>query len=126
MSTIFKQTLQAAVLSCAVAASFAALSTTASAQYYGGRPQYGDDRPDYPPPPPRYRPRYGEGYGGPRWQRCAFEGQFCRAPAGVVVRFGALGRYIQRRSPPGGLPCANGVFGGDPTPGVQKTCFIQW
>ena len=45
------------------------------------------------------------------WQHCASEGGFCRAPAGAVVHYGREGSFFHRRSPPGGLPCSNDVFG---------------
>jgi hypothetical protein len=59
------------------------------------------------------------------WQHCATEGGFCRAPAGAVVHYGREGSFFHRRSPPGGLPCGNEVFG-DPIPGVHKECFLSY
>jgi hypothetical protein len=59
------------------------------------------------------------------WQRCAPEGGFCRAPAGAVIHYGREGTFAHRRSPPGGLPCNNEVFG-DPLPGVPKVCFLTY
>jgi hypothetical protein len=59
------------------------------------------------------------------WQHCATEGGFCRAPAGAVVHYGREGAFAHRRSPPGGLPCSNDVFG-DPIPGVHKECFLSY
>ncbi len=59
------------------------------------------------------------------WQHCATEGGFCRAPAGAVVHYGREGAFAHRRSPPGGLPCNNDVFG-DPLVGVHKECFLSY
>jgi hypothetical protein len=58
------------------------------------------------------------------WVHCATEGGFCGAPGGTVIRYGARGSYARLRSPPGGLPCNNGVFG-DPLVGVHKECFFR-
>ena len=60
----------------------------------------------------------------PGWQHCATEGGFCRAPAGAVIHYGREGAFAHRRSPPGGLPCSNDVFG-DPLVGVHKECFLS-
>ena len=59
------------------------------------------------------------------WQHCATEGGFCRAPAGAVIHYGREGAFAHRRSPPGGLPCSNEVFG-DPLVGVHKECFLSY
>jgi hypothetical protein len=59
------------------------------------------------------------------WQHCATEGGFCRAPAGAMVHYGRDGVFAHRRSPPGGLPCSNDVFG-DPRPYVHKECFLSY
>jgi hypothetical protein len=59
------------------------------------------------------------------WEHCATEGGFCRAPAGAMVHYGREGVFAHRRSPPGGLPCSNDVFG-DPLPGVHKECFLSY
>ena len=59
------------------------------------------------------------------WEHCATEGGFCRAPAGAVIHYGREGVFSHRRSPPGGLPCGNEVFG-DPLPGVHKECFLSY
>lgn len=54
---------------------------------------------------------------------CAREGGNCHAPAGSIIMYGARGAYARRRSPPGGLPCNNHVFG-DPLVGIGKHCRI--
>jgi hypothetical protein len=59
------------------------------------------------------------------WEHCATEGGFCRAPAGAVIHYGREGAFAHRRSPPGGLPCSNDVFG-DPIRGVHKECFLSY
>ena len=55
--------------------------------------------------------------------RCANEGGYCHAPAGAIIIYGARGAYARRRSPPGGLPCNNHVFG-DPLVGIGKHCRV--
>jgi hypothetical protein len=62
-------------------------------------------------------------YGG--WVFCAPEHGFCRAPAGALVRYGLHGVYAVMRSPPGGLPCDNSVFG-DPLKGAHKICQLRY
>ncbi|MBV9245544.1 MAG: hypothetical protein JO366_12110 [Methylobacteriaceae bacterium] len=59
------------------------------------------------------------------WVHCATEGGFCRAPYGAFIHYGRNGAFTHRRSPPGGLPCNNGVFG-DPLVGVHKECFFSY
>jgi len=59
------------------------------------------------------------------WVHCATEGGFCRAPAGAMIHYGREGSFAHRRSPPGGLPCSNDVFG-DPLPNVHKECFLSY
>jgi hypothetical protein len=59
------------------------------------------------------------------WVHCATEGGFCHAPAGAMIHYGREGAFAHRRSPPGGLPCSNDVFG-DPIPGVHKECFLSY
>jgi hypothetical protein len=59
------------------------------------------------------------------WVFCAREDEFCAAPAGAIIHYGRHGVFASRRSPPGGLPCNNDVFG-DPIQGVQKRCFYSF
>ncbi|MBV8835511.1 MAG: hypothetical protein JO000_03150 [Alphaproteobacteria bacterium] len=59
-----------------------------------------------------------------QWVHCATEGGFCAAPAGAVIHYGRRGAFTHRRSPPGGLPCNNQIFG-DPLVGVHKECFFS-
>lgn len=60
-----------------------------------------------------------------RWVYCATEGGFCSAPYGAYIHYGQGGAFAHLRSPPGGLPCNNFVFG-DPLFGVPKQCFFSW
>lgn len=55
------------------------------------------------------------------WVPCASEGQFCNLPHPTRVRYGASGRYSERRVDAGGIECSNRVFG-DPIPGIVKAC----
>jgi hypothetical protein len=57
------------------------------------------------------------------WVFCAHEHGFCSAPYGSVIHYGRDGAFTERRSPPGGLPCNNAIFG-DPLVGIHKLCFI--
>jgi hypothetical protein len=59
------------------------------------------------------------------WTFCANEGGFCNAGPGAMIHYGRRGAFTHRRSPPGGLPCNNEVFG-DPLVGVPKVCFFSW
>jgi hypothetical protein len=58
------------------------------------------------------------------WSYCAAEGQFCSAPEGSIIHYGAQGVFTQAPSPPGGLVCGNEVFG-DPIFNVRKACYIS-
>jgi hypothetical protein len=60
-----------------------------------------------------------------RWIHCATEGGFCGAPGGAMIHYGRNGAFTHVRSPPGGLPCNNSVFG-DPLVGVHKECFYSY
>jgi uncharacterized protein len=64
-----------------------------------------------------------------RLQPCAPEGEFCKAPAGAVIWYGAVGvsssTDLKQISPPGGLQCSNAVFGGDPAPNIPKECYLN-
>lgn len=56
------------------------------------------------------------------WQVCAYEGDYCRLPAGATqLRYGQDGRYVERTASQG-LACNNASFGRDPYPGVAKQC----
>ena len=59
------------------------------------------------------------------WSFCANEGGFCSAGPRAMIHYGRQGAFVHRRSPPGGLPCSNDVFG-DPLVGVPKRCFVSW
>jgi tetratricopeptide (TPR) repeat protein len=58
------------------------------------------------------------------WVYCASEGGFCNAPPGAFIHYGLISTFAHLRSPLGGLPCNNGVFG-DPLPGAQKACLFS-
>ncbi len=55
---------------------------------------------------------------------CANEHGFCHAPTGAWINYGNRGAFFHRRSPRGGLPCDNSVFG-DPLPGTPKKCTFN-
>ena len=59
------------------------------------------------------------------WEFCAREHGFCYAPYGALIHYGRDGAFTHRLSPPGGLPCNNGVFG-DPLVGIHKLCFFSY
>ncbi len=63
--------------------------------------------------------------GAQGWVYCAAEGNYCHAPEGAVIYYGAFSTFTHRRSPRGGLPCINDVFG-DPLFGIPKTCFFSY
>lgn len=100
------------VVSLTVVAALAGTAGMAQAQYYG--PGWGP-----PGPPPGYGPPRG---GGGAF--CAVENQFCGFRGPATVRYGARGRYVERRAF-NGIPCSNEFFG-DPAPGVPKRCFIAY
>jgi uncharacterized protein len=64
-----------------------------------------------------------------RLQACSPEGEFCKAPAGAVVWYGAVGASsstdLKKTSPAGGLQCSNATFGGDPAPNIPKECYLN-
>jgi hypothetical protein len=57
------------------------------------------------------------------WQFCANENGFCNFRGEAEVRYGAEGRYVQKRLS-NGIDCRNGIFG-DPAPGLPKNCFYK-
>jgi len=59
------------------------------------------------------------------WVFCAREHGFCAAPYGATIHYGRNGVFAHLRSPPGGLPCDNSVFG-DPLRGAHKQCFFSY
>ncbi|APH73159.1 hypothetical protein BSQ44_18630 [Aquibium oceanicum] len=56
------------------------------------------------------------------WIFCARENEFCDAPHGATVRYGANGTFAERRQVRAGVMCDNQSFG-DPLYGVVKSCF---
>lgn len=77
--------------------------------------------PGYPP-----RPGYGSGYpdGGYNWRPCASEGGYCSFSGTRRVRYGANGRFLERVAR-NGILCGNPTFGGDPSKGDTKACYVR-
>lgn len=57
------------------------------------------------------------------WTFCAGEGEYCRVPGTVRMRYGADNRYVYRNVT-GGVNCSARVFG-DPAYGEHKTCEYE-
>jgi parallel beta-helix repeat protein len=58
------------------------------------------------------------------WTFCASEGGVCTFSGRQEVRYGASGLYVYRTLT-NSTECTNKVFGGDPAPGVAKSCSLQ-
>ncbi len=58
------------------------------------------------------------------WVPCAREGQFCKFGGTRKVAFGANGKVLYRNAQ-GGIACTTEKFGGDPVPGVPKSCHYE-
>ena len=58
-----------------------------------------------------------------KWAACASDGQVCNFRGGEHVRFGAYGLYRVQFATDG-LRCDARSFGGDPLPGLSKSCSI--
>jgi hypothetical protein len=58
------------------------------------------------------------------WQVCAGEGGTCRFSGGSTVAYGAGNRW-KKLNFQNGAACNNQTFGGDPAPGVKKTCYVE-
>ena len=56
--------------------------------------------------------------------RCASEGKICRSGKGDHLVFYGSGNNWSVRTFKGPIACSNEVFGGDPTPGVVKACYV--
>jgi len=57
---------------------------------------------------------------------CATEGGTCVAQGVKYLAYGANGSFLYRTSFSfGNMPCNNSSFGGDPAPGVVKTCYFS-
>jgi hypothetical protein len=54
------------------------------------------------------------------WWTCASEGGTCRCDGDV--RYGAGSSWSDDKTVSGSFPCSNAEFGGDPVPGVAKSC----
>jgi hypothetical protein len=57
----------------------------------------------------------------PRWEACAREDGNCAFNGTRRVRFGANDKYLYKVAS-GKIRCSVSSFGGDPTPGVVKSC----
>lgn len=68
----------------------------------------------------RYRGWRDHGRDSAGWVLCANEGEACRTPGKVQVRYGTEGRYAYREAT-GLVRCSNEVFG-DPAPDIAKQC----
>lgn len=64
------------------------------------------------------------GGGRRQWVFCAQENEFCAAPNGSNIRYGANGVFQEIKRVDGGVACSNSVFG-DPVPNVVKSCFYR-
>lgn len=63
--------------------------------------------------------------GGPAgWTQCAPENSTCSAGTPRTLVYGARGAFLTRwvTEP---VSCTNATFGGDPIPGVRKTCYVE-
>ena len=61
------------------------------------------------------------------WTHCAGEGELCGYTGTRKVRLGVDTRWriLEQPAVDGGVMCRNSVFGGDPAPGVVKTCQLS-
>lgn len=63
--------------------------------------------------------------GGPDgWTACAVENATCTLSTSGLVVYGALGAFYTRWET-GPVSCTSSSFGGDPIPGVVKTCYAR-
>jgi hypothetical protein len=70
----------------------------------------------------RYDEYRGPDRGGPAWQTCASENEYCDFRGVGRVRYGARGRFVEGTFR-NGASCSNSVFG-DPVPGQRKLCQV--
>ena len=61
---------------------------------------------------------------GASWTSCAAENQPCKHEGHRMVRFGEGAGTTFARIALHGVDCASAAFGGDPRPGVAKTCSV--
>src|SRR3954463_9673521 len=54
---------------------------------------------------------------------CAVEGGLCLGAANHYAAYGADGHFIFRLLPDDRALCSNEAFGGDPAPGIVKSCY---
>lgn len=55
--------------------------------------------------------------------RCADEGRFCFFSGPAEVHYGARGKWSKKLAL-NGIACRDAAFGGDPIPGVEKSCYF--
>ena len=58
------------------------------------------------------------------WYPCSNEGQTCTFVGTRLARYGANGNYLYK-SATNSIKCDSTTFGGDPAPGVAKSCSIS-
>lgn len=66
----------------------------------------------------------GTAIGDAGWDFCATEGGVCRFSGVAEVRYGAKGRFVNKRAV-NGVPCSVDGFGRDPIFGEKKSCFVR-
>jgi hypothetical protein len=55
---------------------------------------------------------------------CANENSTCLLNGTMDVAYGANGSFFYKYNQTGSIGCNNGTFGGDPIPGVAKSCYV--
>jgi hypothetical protein len=58
------------------------------------------------------------------WISCAKEGAYCKFEGWREVAYGAGDRWVSRQFTEG-VNCSSDKFGGDPAPGVSKSCRVR-
>ena len=59
----------------------------------------------------------------PSYMKCSDENQMCNATGVNNAIYGANGRYIVKKII-GGFECNNTIFGTDPNPTINKSCYV--
>ena len=62
--------------------------------------------------------------GPAKWTPCAMEDGYCRFSGRREVAYGARDKWVHKVFR-GGVKCATDRFGGDPIPGVRKSCYVK-
>jgi hypothetical protein len=60
----------------------------------------------------------------PKWTSCAVDYNFCKFQGTRPVMYGK-GNNFKWRLATNGIQCVPESFGGDPAPGIQKTCYFD-